>query len=204
MALFEFSRTGFIRPRERLYELLTLQRVESHGTVDLSIDADGMMNARMVAGYVRRLAERGYLAESSEHGSQQYAITSSGRRRLRYLLVDFVNELTAVREQARALFRTSLLPLALDEVRRVAFYPAGDTAEAVFPALTALGFELVAIVDDSPQKWGRLFHGHRVQPPESLKDVRIDAIIVTTVVFQEQAVKRIRELSLPGVRVHLL
>ena len=204
MALFEFSRNSFLRPRERLYELLTLQRAESHAGLDLEAEADGMMDSRMIAGYVRRLAERGYLEESSVGGRPRFTITAAGRRRLQYLLVDFVNELTTVREQARALFRSSLLPLALDKVRRVALYPASETADAVLPALDPLGLELVAVVDDSPQKWGALFHGHRVQPPAALKTLQLDCVLVATAAFQEQIVRKIKELPLRGVRVHVL
>jgi hypothetical protein len=204
VALFEFSRNSFLRPRERLYELLTLQRAQSGAGIDLDVESDGMMNSRMIAGYVRRLAERGYLVESIAQGRPTFALTVTGRRRLQYLLVDFVNELTTVREHARALFRESLVPLALDQLRRVALYPASETAEAVFPALDPLGFELVAVVDDSPQKWGGMFHGHRVQPPAVLKDMKLDVVLVATVVFQEQIVRKIGELPLPGVRVHVL
>jgi len=204
MALFEFARNSFIRPRERLYELLTLQRAESHGGLDLETRLDGMMDSRMIAGYVRRLVDRGYLAESDGKGAPRFRITRDGKRRLQYLLVDFVNELTTVREHARSLFRASLLPLALDHVRRVALYPASETAEAVFPALDALGLELVAVVDDSPQKWGALFHEHRIQPPAALRDLELDAVLVATVVFQDQIAKKIRKLRLRNVRVHVL
>ena len=120
------------------------------------------------------------------------------------LIVDLERELTGLHDAARELLRRHFVPLAIEGVRRVAFYPFGETAEAAYAAMDGLGFELVGIVDDSVAKQGLRFHGLRVETPSSLAALAPEAVIVTTAVFQDRIIARLAELELPGVRIHTL
>ena len=123
---------------------------------------------------------------------------------MHYLLVDYVNDLAALHEGARDILRRSLAPLSLGGIRRVAFYPHGETAEVAFSVLESLDLELVGIVDDSPRKWELMFHHLRVRPPTELPQIRPEAVVVTTTLFEERIVKRVRSMALDGVRIHTL
>lgn len=200
--LHDLQRSGFLRPRERLYELLTLQQAESRDGLAIDSANDALLDQRTLAGYVADLESRGLLDRAERDGVRRLQLTEAGRRRLHFLIVDFAGELAGLQLAARELLRRSLIPLALDGIRRVAFYPFGETAEAAFTAMDGLDFDLVAIVDDAPTKQQVRFHHLRVQPPAILETIVPDAVIVTTAVFQDRIVARLESMSLPGTRIH--
>ena len=200
--LHDLHRSSFLRPRERLYELLTLQQAASREGLSVDSATDALLDQRTLGGYVADLEARALLERRGGTGGARLGLTESGRRRLHYLIVDVVREMSTLNESARELLRQSLIPLALDGVRRVAFYPFGETAEASFTAMDGLGFELVAIVDDAPSKQDLRFHHLRVSRPDVLKALAPDAVIVTTAVFQDRIVARLEAMELVGTRIH--
>lgn len=202
--LHKLHRSEFVRPRERLYELLTLQAADSPEGLRLDGGSELLLDQRTLAGYVTDLRERGLLERASaapDSGGARLQLTEAGRDRLHYLTVDVVRELAALHEGARDLLRRKLVPLALDGARRIAFYPFGETAEVAHSVLAPLDLELVAIVDDAPEKWNLRFHGLRVQPPAALREVRPDAVVVTTAVFRDRILARLTDMQLAGVRL---
>jgi hypothetical protein len=201
--MFRLHRSQFLRPRERLYELLALQEA-ARGGIFPEGPTDSVFDRRTIVGYLTDLEGRGLLAGTGESAPRRLRLTDAGRRRLHYLLVDYVRELATLNESARQILRRSLAELSLAGVRRVAFYPHGETAEVTFAVLESLGVELVAIVDDSPLKWDTPFHHLRVRPSADLAVVRPEAVIVTTSAFEEQIVARITAMQLGGVRIHTL
>jgi len=202
--IHRLQRSRFLRPRERLYELIALEAAEGGGPASLSVAAEGLMDRRTLSGYLAELEARGLLDRIGDGAARGYRLTEAGRRRLHYLLVDYVNELAALHQSAWDILRRSLAPLSLAGARRVAFYPHGETAEVAYGVLQSLDLELVAIVDDSPRKWDLPFHHLRVRPPEDLVRIRPEAVVVTTSLFQEHIVARIRAMELDGVRIQTL
>lgn len=201
--LHNLHRSSFVRPRERLYELITLYQADLPEGLTLSCGPEAMLDARTLGGYVEDLESRGLLARKTED-SMRFTLTSAGRHRLRLLIVDLAGELDELRNTARTLLCRSLIPLAIAGLRRVAFYPFGETAEAAYAALDGLGFELVGIFDDAVSKEGLRFHGLRVQKPERLRLVAPEAVIVTSAVFQDRIVARLEAMQLDGILIHLL
>jgi hypothetical protein len=201
---FRLHRSTFLRPRERLYELLALHEADTPSGVAWDRRVGTVLDRRTLAGYMEALVERGLLESVPDAGGDCLRLTEAGRRRLRYLLVDYVRELHQLFESAHDLLRRSLAELALRGARRVAFYPASETAEVAAALLQPLGMELIAVVDDAPDRWGTSFLGVRVQPPAVLCDVRPDAIVIATAVFQDAIVERVRHLGLGDTPVHVL
>jgi Methyltransferase domain/C-methyltransferase C-terminal domain len=58
--------------------------------------------------------------------------------------------------------------------------------------------ELSAVVDVNPRKWGRFLPvtGHRVDPPESLRDVRPGAVVITNPAYTAEISQSLAELGL--------
>lgn len=201
--LHRLNRSSFLRPRERLYELITLYQAEASDGLRLESGPEAMLDQRTVAGFVADLEERALITRA-EGEAGRYRLTTAGRRRLHLLMVDLERELTGLHDAARELLRRTFVPLAIEGIRRVAFYPFGETAEAAYTAMEGLGFELVGIVDDSEGRQGLRFHGLRVEAPSTLVALAPEAVIVTTAVFQDRILARLAELPLAGVRVHTL
>jgi hypothetical protein len=185
-----------------MYELLVLLQAETPDGIarERSRD-DPWLDRRALTGYTATLVEAGLLV--GEGQGSTFRLTEAGRRRLRSLMVDYVRELRNLTDGANDMLRRSLVALALEGVVRVAFFPFSETADVAAGVLPSLGLELVAVVDDDPARWGMRFHGLRVQSPDVLRDVQLDGIIITTAVFQDPIMRRIRELGLGDVRVHV-
>lgn len=201
--LHRLQRSTFVRPRERLYELLALQQADTLEGAEGDTSTESVLDHRTLSAYLAELVQRGLLEWQDEERSR-LRLTDAGRQRLHYLLVDYVRELGQLYEGARQVFHQRLVDLAMQGVERVAFYPFGETAEVAYNSLEPLGLKLVAIVDDSPAKWDVRFHGLRVRPPSVLAEVKPDAVVVTTTVFQDRIVERLRGFALPDVRIQLL
>lgn len=197
---FDFRRTGFLRPRERLYELLALEHfADSGGTSDSRVE--GTFDRRTLRRYGEVLQKSGFIEATGDGG---FRLTETGRSRARYLLVDLVRELRGLNERAHDILRRSLAPLAFAGIKRVAFYPFSETAEVAAALLEDLGLELVAVIDDDPGKQGARFRHLRIEPLEALREKQVEAVIVTTAVFRDKVMERINDLNLTGVRVQEL
>lgn len=202
--LHKLHRSSFLRPRERLYELLALYQADARQGLALEAGPEAMLDQRTLAGYVANLEERNLLDRAKDSTDGRYRLTEAGRRRLHLLIVDLARELGGLHDAARELLRRSFVPLALEGVRRVAFYPFGETAEAAFSAMDGLGFELVAIVDDAESKQGLRFHGLRVEAPDVLRERAPEVVVVTTAVFEDLIAARLQAMQLEHVRIHTL
>ena len=62
---------------------------------------------------------------------------------------------------------------------------------------------LAAVVDVNPRKWGRYLPvtAHRVQPPETLAELRPEAVIITNPSYRDEIGASLRDL---GVDAELL
>jgi hypothetical protein len=202
--LHSLQRSTFIRPRERLHELLALQQI-AVGLRDGNLTGhDRLTDQRTMAGQVQELIQRGLVLATDGTSGVAYSLSASGRSRLRMLTVDLARELETLQESTRAIVRAPLVSLALDGVRRVVLYPFGETAEMTYTVVIGLGMEVVGIVDDSPRKWGVRFHGLQVQPASALLSFAPDAVLVTSAVFQEAILARLAAMPLDGIRVHTI
>ena len=83
-------------------------------------------------------------------------------------------------------------------------FGAAETAEVVYAAIRSSAMKVIGVVDSDKSKQGRCFDKFTIQPPQFLKDVNPDAIIVTSFGKQEeicQCVKGITGDSIPIKRL---
>lgn len=202
--LHSLQRSAFLRPRERFYELLALQQIAAGVRAGSSSGNDRLADQRTLAGQLQSLLQRDLVVARDDGAVTEYILTDRGLKRLRMLTVDLARELESLKDATRAMLRASLVPLALDGVQRVVFYPFSETAEIAYEIVTGLGLEVIGIVDDSPRKWGVRFHGLQVRPADALLDVKPDAIIITSAVFHEPILAKLGAMPLDGVRIHVI
>lgn len=202
--LHSLQRSAFLRPRERFYELLALQQLAAGVADGAGGTNDRLADQRTLAGHLHELLQRGLVVAADGGASVTYTLTDAGMKRLRMLTVDLARELESLQEATRAMVRANLVPLALQGVGRVVFYPFGETAEMAYNVVTALGIDIIGIVDDSARKWGVRFHGLQVQPPSALLELAPDAVLVTSAVFQEAILTKLRAMPLNGMRIHVI
>ncbi len=202
--LHSLQRSVFLRPRERFHELLALQQIAIGVRDGAQPGNDRLADQRTMAGHLQELLQRGLVAASDTADGVSYTLTDTGRKRLRMLTVDLARELESLQEATRSMVRATLVPLALEGVQRVVFYPFGETAEMAYAVVAGLGMDVIGIVDDSPRKWGARFHGLQVQPAAALPSLAPDAVLVTSAVFQEAILTKLAAMPLDGIRIHVI
>ena len=202
--LLDKNRVSFLKPSSLLFELLVLSEIEKSGFKLEKSGAFEGIEKTMVHAYTEDLAEKGLVKEVEEKGHGRYLLTKEGEARKRYLLVDYLNELIYLQNQAKEIFRKRFAEIYLKGVRRIAFYPAGETAEVASKALYDSGLELILVVDDDSDKWGMEFGDLKIDPPRAIHEIKPDAVVITTCVFQPQVMENIKQLGVDDIQVFTL
>lgn len=202
--LHSLQRSEFLRPRERLHELLALQQIAAGVRDGSTIGTERLADMRTMAGQLQELLQRGLVRATLSAEGTSYVLSEAGQSRLRVLIVDLARELETLTESTRTLLRADLVPLTRAGVERVVLYPFGETAEMAYSLITGLGMVVTGIVDDSSRKWGIRFHDLQVQPPTAIRALSPDAVIVTSAVFQVPILAKLDAMQLDGVRIHVL
>ena len=194
----------FIRPTAQLYELAILSEIGSGYAVEATIPFAAVDEAARHA-FWASLLERELIEIVSEgRGGPTYRVTTAGERRLTHLLVDFLRELAGIADVAATHFRRRFAAMYVEGVRRVAFYPIGETANAAVLELARAGLTLVAAIDDDDRRWGEPFGGVRIAGRDGLAEAKPDAVVITTPVFQDAIRRRIEETGIADLRVYSL
>lgn len=193
--MYEIHRARFLKASELLQELLVLRQIQSGTPPSRGPLANSELTDASWRSHLARLQETG-LVQCRQEGTETVpGLTSTGEQQLRVLTVDYMRELVALHGEMIGIFRKKLAEFYLGGVRRIAFYPVGDTAEVVYLALQGSGLALQLVVDDDPLLWGSMFHELPVSEPARLKVADIDAVILTTSVFEPAVRQRLETMG---------
>jgi hypothetical protein len=197
--MFEVHRAMFLKPSDILYDLLTLQHAEA-GTATRAEDTFvRYFPPGVLEQCIERLISRDLI--SMERSTGRLTLTAAGRKQVRVLMVDYTRELSLLYEEMLGFFKRKLMEFYMSGVRSVAFYPIGDTARVAELALISSGLTLTAAIDDDPLLWGAEFHGRKIEALDAILNKRVDAIVLTTSVFEAQLRQRISALGPLDVKV---
>ncbi len=200
-SLFDFDKAQFLTASSRAHELLILSEIGRNGFAVPARTSFRSLSDMMVQAYLLELTEQKQIEKQREGNDTVLRLTAAGQDRLRYLMVDYVQELLSLYGKARDFFRTRLADYYLQGVRTVALYPTGETAEVIYDAMTDSGLKLVAAIDDDPMRWDTRFHDVTISPPDRLRQLDVNGVIVSTCVFSNEVTERIRGMNLPDVRI---
>ena len=129
---------------------------------------------------IRELVDDGQVEVDDTVRPFAYRLTPTGRdyhRRLAY------RQDRSVVQRFRAMqarIGRRLQDLRDQEVDRLVLYGAGRVMEVTLPLARGLGLEVVGIVDDDPEKQGRMRGGLRVRRPEEVGELLPATILITT------------------------
>jgi hypothetical protein len=193
--MFEIHRARFLKASELLQELIVLQQLRSGNSLACGPLANSELTDAIVRSHVARLQSGGMVESRLKDGETVIELNAAGEQQLRVLMVDYMRELMLLHEEMIGIFRKKLAEFYLGGVRRVAFYPVGDTAEVVYLALQASGLSLELAVDDDPLLWGSKFHELSIRAPSTLIEAEIDGVILTTSVFEDVIRRRMEATS---------
>jgi hypothetical protein len=85
------------------------------------------------------------------------------------------------------------LDMASQGVKRVVFYGVSDEMEVAYVTLQGTNMELVGIVDDKDDVKGKNILGREAKDPGELDNLRVDAILITSILERERILKNLRK-----------
>jgi DNA-binding MarR family transcriptional regulator len=158
----------------------------------------GLTNA-----YMKRLINKGFIEiQRAGAGGIRYILTPAGaveksRLTYEYLLYSFKFYSNARRQIANV-----LQSLSSQGISSLVFYGAGEVAEVTYISLHETDLVLAGVVDDG--RAGERFFGFEIFPPERLKELEFDRVVVTSFRYQDKIVSRIKALGISEERLFRL
>ena len=203
--LMEISgRLEFLRPTGRLHRLFLLSRLSRESTVSQRRLAQQVGVSVSVANtYLAGFADCGWTVTNPRNRRDfNYSLTEDGDAHLNHELLSYVREVFVLSHAVRSEIGSFLNGLLVERgVRRLSIYPAGTVAALVLQALDHTDVEVVALVDDDPNRRAQSVSGYVVTLPEHLRDVDFDAILVATYRHREKVLARLEQMGLHHAEV---
>jgi DNA-binding MarR family transcriptional regulator len=145
------------------------------------------LSSSMVNNYMKRLQKEGLVKVTGKtNRTQGDHLTPDGQKELLSLFLDYSAEIVRLYSATKKQVADRLHRLHSEGIRSIALFGAAETAEVVHAALKDMPLEVKGIVDSNPGKQGARFNGFVVQPPDSLKSMNADAVLITSFARQEE------------------
>jgi DNA-binding MarR family transcriptional regulator len=145
------------------------------------------LSSSMVNNYMKRLQKEGLVKVTGKtNRTQRYHLTPAGQKELFGLFLDYSAEIIRLYSAAKKQLAERLHRFHSEGIRSIALFGAAETAEVVHAALKDTPLVVKGIVDSNPGKHGSRFNGFVVQPPDSLRSMGADAVLITSFARQEE------------------
>ena len=192
----------FLKPTEHLRSLQLLEEISIDSSVSqrklsqrLGV-ALGMTNACL-----KKMINKGLVkAKGVNHKRIAYYLTPKGFSEKTRLTYHFLQHTIQYYSNLKDNISAKLSSLFQAGHRRIICYGAGEVMEVAFIILNGSNFEflVLAIVDDNVNKHGMKMFGFEVQHPQTIKELRPDAVLVTSIRYQDKIMRSLnnnRELA---------
>lgn len=193
----------FIRPTRELRELQILSEIEQNERVSQrGLARKTLVTSTMINNYITEMVSKGLLeVEGDTNRSFRYQLTDLGRSRKRELFFLASREIVQFYGLIKHEFKKRIEALAADGIRRVVLFGAAETGELVCIAARGTALEILCAVDNDPAKWGRRLVDTEIRPPRVIRDLRPDAVLVTSFGYADEIYENIKSLEHEGIKV---
>jgi FlaA1/EpsC-like NDP-sugar epimerase len=159
----------------------------------------------MINAYIKQLERKGFLLKNKKtKRNVEYIITKKGIEKKNYLLVTYMNELIELYNLTKTNIELFIKNMIKRNYKNCVFYGAGETAKVIIKVIKdmpKLDFELMFLVDDDINKQGKNFGGYDVFNNEKLKECDMDAVIITSCVYEKKIKDILRKLNYPEEKI---
>lgn len=188
------SELNFFKHSHHYYRFIFLKKIDELGHLNLPIHSNDTEFLRAVSKiHIQNLISDGLLKKNTgDDNSAFLELTIPGQRQLRKHFIDYQLDLLKLEKQLGDFYSDKITKLKQENVRKIALYGASDTAQSFLKYLQNQGFETVCFIDDDPQKQGNSFLNLPVISPQSIDEFRIDAVVISTVEFQDKIAHKMK------------
>jgi len=154
------------------------------------------LSGAMVNQYLKEMQDDRLIQFEAVNGkSYRYVLTPQGKRSRLKMFSAYSSETIQIYTALKNLILDRLKQPGERGVSRLALFGASETCEVVLSTLANTPFDVICIVDNDPDKQGKLFNGHVVAPPEVLKTIQCQAVLITSFGRQDEIFEQLQSLT---------
>ena len=169
------------------------------------IAANTHLSSSMVNNYIKWLKQKGYITVLGKtNRTQQYHLSDTGRVMLRKSLLDYSAEIVRLYGTVKNEIANILKGYYNEGIRTVVLFGVAETAEIVYAAAKRTALVIIGVVDSDDSKQGRIFNGLKIRSPEGIKEIRPDAVVITSFGRQEEIFQQVRTISGDQIKIRKL
>jgi len=184
------------RPPQEIRELNLLQELEKNPIVsqrELSHKfgiALGVTNACL-----KRMVRRGWIRITNlNHHKIGYYLTPKGFAEKTKLTLHLILWTMQHYSTLKDIIGKRLLEMQQSGIERIVFYGVSDEMEIALITLQGTNLKLVGIVEDDEKYAPRIIFGYELEPVSRVKELRPQAVLITSLVDVEKKKERIETL----------
>jgi len=152
---------------------------------------------------IKRMARRGLIRLKGFPPRRiAYYLTPKGFSEKAKLTLHFFSYNIQHYAEMKKVISGRLLEMQEDGIRRIAFYGVSDEMEIAYITLQGSEIKLAGIIDENEMEKGKKMFGHRVMGLKEVKNLKVDAILVTSMKEQAVSVKALmKQTGLDSIKV---
>lgn len=169
------------------------------------IAANTHLSSSMVNNYIKWLKQEGFITVLGKtNRTQQYHLSETGRVMLRQSLLDYSAEIVRLYGTVKNEIANILKDFYNEGIRTVVLFGVAETAEIVYAAAKRTALVIIGVVDSDDSKQGRIFNGLKIRSPEDIKEIRPDAVVITSFGRQEEIFQQVRTIAGDQIKIRKL
>jgi len=198
--------SSFLSPTKQSRRLSVLLAI--HDAPESSQHAIGKntrLSSSMVNNYIKQLKQEGLITISGDtNRNQSYHLTPEGHQTLRKALLHYSSDIVQLYGSVKREIAKILSGFYEEGIRTVVLFGAAETAEVVHLAIKQTRLVMIGVVDNDTEKHGKPFNGLLIQPPEEVRRIQPDAVIITSFARQEEIYKNLKKLVGKKIKIKKL
>ncbi|THB78645.1 MAG: winged helix-turn-helix transcriptional regulator [Desulfobacteraceae bacterium] len=180
--------SNYLEPSKQYRKFSILSLIQKNPDITQKfLGQQASLSSSMVNNYIKELSSENLIYTSgSSNRSMTYHLTDQGKEYVATNFLAFSAEIVQFYAGVRSEIVEILLESYAEGIRTVVLYGASDTAEIVYSAIKKTELTLTGVVDNDPNKIGKLFFGTMIHPPLKINEIRPDALMITSFARQNE------------------
>ncbi|KLO23102.1 MarR family transcriptional regulator [Marinitoga sp. 1197] len=201
--MFNFEEYMFFNPSPNFRELMLLQLISQNEHISQEMLSKSVGIApSMVNRYLKDFEDKDYILKIGENRrNMNYKMTEEGKKRLQFLTVSFINEVSKIYSETKNSFKKVLDKIENMGYKNILLYGAGVVGGIVLKVLTGENINVIGFIDDSISKQGDKLHGISIYSPEEVKDLKYDMIIIASFRHSERIFENAKKHKIKNIYI---
>lgn len=199
----EFADLCYIKPDYKFKILYLLDFLEENPALSQHKLSELLgVSSAQVNYYIDETIQRGWISKSGVSRKRMtYRVTVEGAKAKMHFLMESSVELVRLYSFVKRAIQNAIRQHVSNGLRRVVLFGASETGEVVSAALRSFPVEIVGVVDNDREKWGKPFEKWTVSSPDMIPEFKADGLVITSFACREAIYEQVRPLEAGGLRV---